>query len=203
MKNINSKRTNYRLDSTKQYIDTLFANNAKLCFTRVDLGYKKEDSKNIALEEANKHLRKMLNNTRSKPTIFDGMVGYIAKKEVGEDKGVHIHTTFIYNGNKVREDISKATQIGEYWENNITNGKGLFHNCNKNKYENRGVGVIDHRDKEKRKILVENVLSYLCKEEQSIDSLKINIKDRAFTRGIAPKKKSNSGRPRIVDNDKF
>ena len=40
----------------------------------------------------------------------------------------------------------------------------------------------------------------MCKDEQSIDSLKTNTKDRAFTRGIAPKDKSNVGRPRIDKN---
>ena len=140
----------------------------------------------------------MLNNTRSKPTVFGEMVGYIAKKEIGEDKGVHIHTLFIYDGNKVREDITKAEQIGEYWKKDITKGKGLFHNCSKNEYKNKGIGIIDHRDKEKRKILDENVLPYLCKDEQNENTLKTNSKDRTFTRGIVKKTKSNAGRPRSV-----
>ncbi|WP_458410992.1 rolling circle replication-associated protein, partial [Aliarcobacter butzleri] len=93
-----------------------------------DLGYTKEDSKSITFEDASKDLNKMLNNTRSKPTVFGEMIGYITKKELGEDKGVHIHVAIIYNGNIVREDITKAQQIGEYWKNNITKGKGVFHN---------------------------------------------------------------------------
>jgi len=197
----NNKKTNRRLESTKKYIDDLSKKYSKLNIVRVDLGYTKEDSKSITFEDASKDLNKMLNNTRSKPTVFGEMVGYITKKELGEDKGVHIHVAIIYNGNIVREDITKAQQIGEYWKNNITKGKGVFHNCSKNEYKNKAVGVIDYKDKEKRKIFDEKVLTYLCKDEQSIDSLKTNIKDRAFTRGIAPKKKSNAGRPRSVNND--
>lgn len=197
----NNKKTNRRLESTKKYIDDLSKKYSKLNIVRVDLGYTKEDSKSITFEDASKDLNKMLNNTRSKPTVFGAMVGYITKKELGEDKGVHIHVAIIYNGNIVREDITKAQQIGEYWKNNITKGKGVFHNCSKNEYKNKAVGVIDYKDKEKRKIFDEKVLTYLCKDEQSIDSLKTNIKDRAFTRGIAPKKKSNAGRPRSVNND--
>ncbi|MCT7649088.1 YagK/YfjJ domain-containing protein [Aliarcobacter butzleri] len=197
----NNKKTNRRLESTKKYIDDLSKKYSKLNVVRVDLGYTKEDSKSITFEDASKDLNKMLNNTRSKPTVFGEMVGYITKKELGEDKGVHIHVAIIYNGNIVREDITKAQQIGEYWKNNITKGKGVFHNCSKNEYKNKAVGVIDYKDKEKRKIFDEKVLTYLCKDEQSIDSLKTNIKDRAFTRGIAPKKKSNAGRPRSVNND--
>ncbi|PZQ07310.1 MAG: hypothetical protein DI567_04310 [Aliarcobacter butzleri] len=194
----NNKKINRRLESTKKYIDDLSKKYSKLNIVRVDLGYTKEDSKSITFEDASKDLNKMLNNTRSKPTVFGEMVGYITKKELGEDKGVHIHVAIIYNGNIVREDITKAQQIGEYWKNNITKGKGVFHNCSKNEYKNKAVGVIDYKDKEKRKIFDEKVLTYLCKDEQSIDSLKTNIKDRAFTRGIAPKKKSNAGRPRSV-----
>ena len=197
----NNKKTNRRLESTKKYIDDLSKKYSKLNIVRVDLGYTKEDSKSITFEDASKDLNKMLNNTRSKPTVFGEMVGYITKKELGEEKGVHIHVAIIYNGNIVREDITKAQQIGEYWKNNITKGKGVFHNCSKNEYKNKAVGVIDYKDKEKRKIFDEKVLTYLCKDEQSIDSLKTNIKDRAFTRGIAPKKKSNTGRPRSVNND--
>lgn len=192
----NNKKTNRRLESTKKYIDDLSKKYSKLNIVRVDLGYTKEDSKSITFEDASKDLNKMLNNTRSKPTVFGEMVGYITKKELGEDKGVHIHVAIIYNGNIVREDITKAQQIGEYWKNNITKGKGVFHNCSKNEYKNKAVGVIDYKDKEKRKIFDEKVLTYLCKDEQSIDSLKTNIKDRAFTRGIAKKTKSNAGRPR-------
>ncbi|MCT7595785.1 inovirus Gp2 family protein [Aliarcobacter butzleri] len=194
----NNKKTNRRLESTKKYIDDLSKKYSKLNIVRVDLGYTKEDSKSITFEDASKDLNKMLNNTRSKPTVFGAMVGYITKKELGEDKGVHIHVAIIYNGNIVREDITKAQQIGEYWKNNITKGKGVFHNCSKNEYKNKAVGVIDYKDKEKRKIFDEKVLTYLCKDEQSIDSLKTNIKDRAFTRGIAKKIKSNAGRPRSV-----
>ena len=194
----NNKKTNRRLESTKKYIDDLSKKYSKLNVVRVDLGYTKEDSKSITFEDASKDLNKMLNNTRSKPTVFGEMVGYITKKELGEDKGVHIHVAIIYNGNIVREDITKAQQIGEYWKNNITKGKGVFHNCSKNEYKNKAVGIIDYKDEEKRKIFDEKVLTYLCKDEQSIDSLKTNIKDRAFTRGIAPKKKSNAGRPRSV-----
>ena len=194
----NNKKTNRRLESTKKYIDDLSKKYSKLNVVRVDLGYTKEDSKSITFEDASKDLNKMLNNTRSKPTVFGAMVGYITKKELGEDKGVHIHVAIIYNGNIVREDITKAQQIGEYWKNNITKGKGVFHNCSKNEYKNKAVGIIDYKDEEKRKIFDEKVLTYLCKDEQSIDSLKTNIKDRAFTRGIAPKIKSNAGRPRSV-----
>ena len=126
------KKTNQRLESTKKYIDDLSNNYSKLNFVKPDLSYTKEYSQNVTLEQANKDFKKLLNNTRSKPTVFNGLVGYIVKREFTEEKGVHFHPIFIYDGQKVREDISKAEQIGAYWKNNITKGNGIFHNCNKN-----------------------------------------------------------------------
>ena len=64
----------------------------------------------------------MLNNRRTKPSIFENMVGYIAKREYTEDKGPHIHTLFIYDGQKVSKDAFKGDQIGAYWKNEITDG---------------------------------------------------------------------------------
>jgi hypothetical protein len=189
------KKDERRLDSTKQYIDALSEQHSRLNIVRVDLGYTKPHSENITLEDANKDLNRMFNNMRSKPSVFKDKVGYVCKKEYTEDKGLHIHAIFIYDGQKVQKDAFKGDEIGKYWQQ-ITQDKGSFHNCNRNKYEKNGIGMLDHRDSEKRKILDENVLPYLCKEDQSIDTLKENKKDRAFTRGIAPKNEGNVGRPR-------
>lgn len=186
----------YLLNSTKGYIDDLSSTYSKLNIVRVDLGYTKEHSAVITLEEANKDISRMLNNMRSKPTVFADKVGHIIKREYTTDRGVHFHTLFIYDGQKVREDITKAEQIGKYWRENITDYKGTFHNCNRNMYKNKGVGILDYKDTDKREILDEVVLRYLCKEEQSIQKIKTNKKDRSFSRGIALKQKDSRGRPR-------
>lgn len=191
-----SKISNYRLKSTKKYIDDLSSTYSKLNIVRIDLGYTKEHSAVVELEEANSDINRMLNNMRSKPTVFADKIGHIIKTEHTPDRGVHFHTVIIYDGQKIREDITKAEQIGDYWKDNITDGKGTFHNCNRNEYKNNGVGMLDYKDTDKRKILDEDVLPYLCKDEQTIDTIKTSKKERAFTRGIAPKVKDNRGRPR-------
>jgi len=191
----NSKTTNKRIDSTKKYIDTLSEKHSKLTIVRVDLGYKKPYSENTTLEDANKDLNHMLNNIRSKPSIFKDKVGYVCKREYTEDKGVHIHALIIFDGHKVKNSSIKADEIGEYWEQ-TTERKGHHHNCHYNEYERNGIGILDHKDSAKRKILDENVLSYLCKDEQNIDSIKKSPRDRAFTRGTLPKDQKKKGRPR-------
>jgi hypothetical protein len=115
-----------------------------------------------------------------------------------EDKGPHIHSIFIYDGQKIRKDAHKGDQIGQYWKNEITEGKGIYHNCNreKDKYPECALGMIDHTDDAKRTVLKEKAIAYLCKEEQSVDPIKQSGNERSFSRGIAPRKQSKAGRRR-------
>lgn len=191
----NSKVASKRFDSTTKYIDTLSNDYSKLNIVKVDLSYKKPYSDSVTLDEANNDFNRMMNNRRSKPSIFKEQVGYICKREYTQDKGVHFHTVIIYNGQNVQNSSFKADQIGKYWEQ-LTEQKGSFHNCHRNTYKQDGIGELDHRDKDKRKILDENVLSYLCKDEQNIEPIKKSPKDRAFTRGTITKNNRNKGRPR-------
>jgi hypothetical protein len=188
---------NKRLKSTKEYIDALQEKHSKLCVVRVDLGYKKPHSKSIVLDNANKDFNRMLNNRRGKPSVFKDQVGYICLKEYTEDKGMHFHTVFLYDGNKVQKDAYMGDKIGEYWKE-LTDGKGSHFNCNRKKYKYKGVGIIKHTDTKKREILDKHVTSYLCKddEKQAVVPVSNNGKDRAFVRGTIPKVKSKAGRPR-------
>jgi len=193
---LNKKTVNKRIESTKEYVDALQEKHSKLCVVRVDLGYKKPHSDSVVLDDANEDFNRMLNNRRSKPSIFKNQVGYMCKKEYTKDKGVHFHAVFLYDGQKVQKDAHIADKIGEYW-GDITKEKGSYYNCNRQKYKFKGVGMINHTDTEKREILDKHVISYLCKDdEQDLTPVKNNSKDRAFVRGTIPKNKSKVGRPR-------
>lgn len=192
---LNSKNSKKRFESTKKYIDKLQENNSKLNVIRLDLAYKKPHSNDVTLEEATKDIERMFNNRRSN-SIFQDQVGYVCKKEYTKEKGIHFHTYFFFDGQKIQKSSFKAKQIGELWDNNITRGKGSHHNCHLNEYINNGIGMLEHTDEEKRKNL-DDAISYLCKDEQDIEPLKTNKKERAFTRGTLPRSKGNVGRPRI------
>lgn len=185
-----------RQSSNEKYVDALQDRYSKLCVVRVDFGYKKDENNevNVTLDEANKHIERLLANRRNN-SIFNDNVGYIIKTEYTEDRGVHNHVALFYDGNKVRNDKYKGDQIGEYWVDNITNGNGTYHNCNRNDYKDNATGMLDYRDVEKREKL-DNAMSYLVKEEQSIKPLKEDEKCRAIRRGTMPKTKGNVGRPR-------
>jgi len=194
--------TQKRIDSTKQYVDTLMDSYSKLNVIRVDFAYKKDvetKKTEISLDEATQDFNRMLNNRRSKPSVFENQVGYIAKKEYTEDKGVHIHALFFYDGQKMQKDTFKASQIGEYWEHITEERGGVHYNCNKDKkkYKDIGIGMIDYKDTEKRKSL-DKTIKYLCKDEQNIEQIKTdtNIRTKAYVRGTIPKSKDKLGRPR-------
>lgn len=193
MKKLNKQ--NY--DSAVDYLNALFDRYSKLQVLRVDLSYKKEHANTVTLKEAKEDLQHLLNNRRSKPSLFADCVGHIWKLESTPEKGPHLHTAFLYDGNKVRKDAYKASMIGKYWMDDITKGRGLSFNCNgkQDEYQKNGIGNICHTDEEKRSHLLNEVLPYLTKETQSIDSLKSG-KERCFGKGVVPKRTSKKGRPR-------
>ena len=194
---MSSNTFNRRKQSTEKYIDALLENNSKLCAIRVDLKYKKEFAKDISLDVINRDLKRMLDNRRSNKNVFGNNLGYVIKKEVSNNGNPHLHALFLEDGNKVQKAAYKADQIGQYWSENITKGKGCYENCNRRNYENNGIGMVDYKDQEKINNLKEHVVSYFYKTiTQSIDENKSNPKDRAIVRGTMPKPKSNAGRPR-------
>ena len=192
-----------RKESTEKYIDALLENNSKLCAIRVDLKYKQEFSKDVSLDVINKDLKRMLDNRRNNKTIFGNNLGYIIKKEVSNNGNLHLHALFFEDGNKVQKATYKADQIGKYWREDITKGKGCYENCNRREYKNNGIGMVDYTDEKKINNLKKHAVSYFYKtNKQSIDEIKTNPKDRAIVRGTMPKPKSKAGRPRNKGNAK-
>ena len=185
-------------DFLNNYINSLHDQYSKILAIRVDLGYLKEHSEQALLSDIKKYVKKLLDNRRGKPSIFQDQVGYVVKYESAPAKGPHAHALFLYDGQHVQKDAYIGDQIGKYWSENITAGKGVHHNCNrdKDKYKDCGIGMINHADSHKRENLLNHVVPYMLKADQSIDDLRENGRERAITKGITPKPKSGAGRPR-------
>lgn len=113
-------------------------------------------------------------------------------------KRSHAHALLLFNGQKVCKDAHLGDQIGNYWNEKITGGSGVFHNCSRDKdrYEQCGIGMIDHSDFAKRAILEEKVIGYMLKDEQRIDGIKQSGREKSVTKGVCTRKRSNAGRPR-------
>ena len=184
--------------SVNNYINSLHDQYSKILAIRVDLGYLKEHSEQALLSDIKKDVKKLLDNRRGKPSIFQDQVGYVVKYENAPDKGPHAHALFLYDGQHVHKDAYIGEQIGKYWSEIITAGMGVHHNCNrdKDKYKDCGIGMINHADSHKRENLLNHVVPYMLKADQSIDDLRENGRERAITKGITPKPKSGAGRPR-------
>ena len=156
---------NRRKQSTEKYIDALIENNSKLCAIRVDLKYKQEFSKDVSLDVINKDLKRMLDNRRNNKTIFGNNIGYIIKKEVSNNGNLHLHALFFEDGNKVQKAAFKADQIGKYWNEDITKGKGCYENCNRREYKNNGIGMVDYTDEEKINNLKKTLLFFFVNSD--------------------------------------
>lgn len=170
------------------YINSLFDCYARLLVIRIDFSYqigntiKTEEDRYLKYLEA-KTDREHLFNNMANNSLFEQLVGFVWKLEYGLDKGFHYHMLFFFDGSRVREDQTIATLIGEYWANNITQGRGLYYNCNANKhlYHNLGIGMINYYDSALRAGL-NQAAAYLIKTDHYAKTL-IPNNARAFGRG--------------------
>lgn len=186
--------------SATRYVDALFGRYVRLLVLRVDLGYKdwtrveNDLVSRKTIQDIRQDLMHFLNNRRSN-SLFNAMVGYVAKIEHGTTKGFHAHAMFFFDGSKVQRDAWLAGQIGEYWSNVVTKGEGLFYNCNAHKarYRRLGIGRIEDGDIVGRGNLL-LALSYITKADQYLavqgDS------GRTFFRGVFKPRTTRGGRPR-------
>lgn len=192
-------------DSVIQYIDALYEHYSKLLFLRLDFGYLKEYEDDIKLSDIKLDIKHLLDNRRTNK-IFKNMVGYVMKFEYGEERKFHVHALLVFDGQKSNSDICISRNIGNYWSETATEGKGNYFNCNANKfkYKELGIGIIDHSNTEKRKILTDTVMEYMFtktdrkgneKPDQNIDAFKSG-KEKSIIKGMPPRAKSKSGRPR-------
>ncbi|WP_447874551.1 YagK/YfjJ domain-containing protein [Serratia fonticola] len=129
--------------------------------------------------------------------MFKACVGYVWKLEYGRYRGFHYHLLVFYDGARVRQDVTLARLLGEYWRDVITAGAGHYHNCNANKarYRFPGIGLLHYTDTAKRKGL--NIaVRYLCKVD-TYARLTLPNGARSFGRGeIAHSSAIRRGRPR-------
>ncbi|HBP5584185.1 TPA: YagK/YfjJ domain-containing protein [Pseudomonas aeruginosa] len=187
-----SSNKNYR--GLMKYEQALFECHSKMLVLRIDFSYRKEHCK-VSQKIALQHRKRLFDNARSNK-LFKHMLGYVTKLEHGVEKGFHFHCMFFFDGAKVREDITLAKRIGEYWVSVVTKGIGCYYNCNyaKEKYRRCGIGMVIHADMEKREDL-RLAMVYLTKTDLY---MKLKAEGRAMTKGVMPTAPSGRGRPRAI-----
>lgn len=170
-----------------------------------DLPYSRPIVGRIALEEVQRDRKRLFTNMKGKPSLFRHLVGYVWRIEFGRAAGYHLHVTFFFNGSDVRKHEHMAHQIGLYWKDDITKGRGYFENCNFEKVKYSGswaLGQIDHWDTNKRENL-RGALSYFYKTNQMVQVVPY-AGCRLFGCGFVHRQcKVRGGRPRmrVADGD--
>lgn len=125
----------------------------------------------VGFETVQADRQRLFAKMKGMTSVFKHLVAYAWCYEFTPVAGYHAHFAFFFDGSKVQKDEYLAQQIGEYWVNEITEGRGRYHSCNAawDKSSPRyALGQVDHYDMLKRKALRENVLPYLGKESQSV-----------------------------------
>lgn len=162
-----------------------FAVSSKVLAIRIDLGYARgisscfRTSKNnhqndpsINLEEFLSHLSVFLGFMNK--DYGKNRLAYIIKIEYGISKGYHAHVLLLLNGHKHQQDVSIAQKLGKFWSKDITQGLGIYWNCNANKhlYRKDAIGMLQRADEQKKNYLKEYVLTYLVKHDIPLEILR-------------------------------
>jgi hypothetical protein len=179
--------------SACSYIDLLFKAWSRMLVLRLELGYREELAQGITVEQARQDFQRLLNNRRHNK-LFNTGIGYIWKLEEGIFRGPHFHVFIFLKGSASRHHMYLAEKIGEYWKNNITNGRGTFFNCNRKKYTYPVLGMIHNCETDLIDNLKHKAISYLTKQEQ----FPLIKSGRTFGKGEPPKLPDvKLGRPRV------
>lgn len=184
-----------------KYIDSLFEKHSRLLVVRLDLGYKEayREQYGISFEDAHRHRKKLLYDL-GRCKVIGGLevLGFAWKLELGMRKGLHYHVLLFFDGALACRDIQIARSIGEYWNGVITEGNGVYYNCNaaKEVYKYCGVGLVHYANTDARQG-VRLIAEYMTKLDEYFKLSAGN--SRCFGKGGAPKKPIiKRGRPRGI-----
>lgn len=117
-----------------------------------------------------KDRNRLCTNIPAKPSIFGGMVGYVWRIEWAYT-GFYLRVVFLFEGSTPTTDVRMGNQIGQYWVECITEGRGSFRNLNRSgrKLDDGSVetGKIDRNDTERREKLT-RVLCRLARRDRYV-----------------------------------
>jgi hypothetical protein len=183
--------------SLQMYVDDLFVRWSRIVVIRIDLSYRQE--LDVTYERLKTDLATFYNNRRHN-ALFDYECGFIMKIEYGLEKQLHVHACFFFDGHKRRgdADVYLAQSIGDYWQNTITHGDGIYWNCNANKrdYRYNGIGLVEHFDHDKRNNL-NRAMEYLCKKRTQVIKPLSSLRAKMLSKGDLRNHNPNLGRRRL------
>lgn len=196
------RRCNKNLQGLHSYLKAVFAapGCSALIGIRIDLGYKAGHvldacANALPYEEVQAHRKAMTKYI--KKYLGDAYAGYVCKLEYGLLKKYHFHWFILIKKSHLRRDILIAKALGEHWQAVITEGMGVYFNCNmqKDSYRDRCIGELQHDDPNIWKGL-DQLATYLTKPEYHLRKAG-PAEDRTLWRGKVPKTRTTrAGRKR-------
>ena len=153
----------------------------------------------VGFDEVQKLRVKLFANMKGKPSLFKHLIGYVWRIEYGHKSGFHVHVALAFDGACVHKHEWLAQEIGKYWVNDITQGRGRFHNCNLDWDKDAaryGLGAISWHDDHHRGNLSNHVLPYLAKFDQYVLARPYKGCKLMGTGFVHRAKPTNRGRPR-------
>ena len=160
---------NKNFEGVMNYFQALFKKNGRHLALRVDVGYKKvsnfdQAGSDVSYDDTRRHREDFIDEIRKR--YKKNLLGYVWKVEHGLLKGYHHHILVFLDGSNVCRDVSHVKMLGDHWDNEITEGRGVHWNCNANKASYRfcGIGMLKHDDPTIWEGL-ENIATYLTKPD--------------------------------------
>lgn len=179
--------------NVQNYVRALFEAHSRMLVIRIDLTYQHDlnaehdTSGTIGFDTVYAHKGQILKYLNKK--YGKALLGYVWKIEFGWLKGFHNHVLLFLDAKLHMQDINIATAIGEYWKNEVTDGQGLYFNCNaiKETYTHCGIGEVKYHDVNALRGL-QIAVRYICKSDYLVRGV-LPKGARAMTKGGMPKRK--------------
>jgi len=148
-----------------QYMGAQFETYSKLLILRVDLYFLPEAKGWANTDDAQacfKRFKRALREGRIVPDV----VAWIAKRENGFRRGVHMHLMVALDGHKHQSAAALSKMVGEKWRDQYSDNKGSYFNCyaRKDLYHRNGLGMVHSKDVSKL-LGIREAIRYLTKSD--------------------------------------
>lgn len=161
----------------QQELYSLLMRYSRVLAVRTDFGYRKDYLDQICITDVDQHVKTFVKELK-KRSEFEKLKLYARKIEQGKDRGYHIHFAAYFNGDDHWNGWYMANLLGKLWEE-ITDGMGSSHNCNRNESEYeavgiRGIGMIHRKNLHECNNAI-NAISYLTDPEKFDQHLRVRM----------------------------
>lgn len=169
-----------------KYGETLLRRYKRLFVFRMDYGYVKpplwpSSGAPVDCVDVKKHRAILLKNTNK--SSIKNLVGYAWKLEYGSEKYFQLHVMYFFEVCDQENGEGICEELGDFWVNKVTGGKGLCYDCSnfKDGYKKVGTGIINNDGVNGMTALKEAAL-YMTKSDYLI-RLAAPDKGRSFGKG--------------------